>query len=97
MAAPYGVLWPCVLRYLGVAGFTVATPRLITVMWVQILRERSWPFARGRLLGVSLLVDGFLESALSWLSSREFRVGPPSGSRPMRQLTKGRRPHALGA
>ena len=34
MAVPYGVLWPCLPRALGVVGRTVATPRLVTVMWV---------------------------------------------------------------
>ena len=34
MADPYGVLWPCLPRASGVVGRTVATPRLVTVMWV---------------------------------------------------------------
>ena len=34
MAVPYGVLWPCLPRASGVVGRTVATPRLVTVMWV---------------------------------------------------------------
>ena len=34
MAVPYGVLWPCLPRASGVVGHTVATPRLVTVMWV---------------------------------------------------------------
>ena len=33
MADPYGVLWPCLPRDSGVVGRTVATPRLVTVMW----------------------------------------------------------------
>ena len=34
MAVLYGVLWPCLPRASGVVGRTVATPRLVTVMWV---------------------------------------------------------------
>ena len=34
MAGPYGVLWPCLPRASGVVGRTVATPRLVTIMWV---------------------------------------------------------------
>ena len=68
MANPYGALWPCVLRDSGVADFTIATPGLVTVMWVLSWRVQSWPLAEsrsscGRLLGVGLLVAGFLESA----------------------------------
>ena len=33
-AVPYGLLWPCLPRASGVVGRTVATPRLVTVMWV---------------------------------------------------------------
>ena len=71
---PYGILWPGVLRDLRVAGFAVATPRLITFMRVQPLRVRSWPLAGsrsscGRLLGVGPLVAGFLESVLLWPAS----------------------------
>ena len=73
MAAPYDALWPCVSRDSGVAGFTVATPCLITIMWVQTLRARSCPPAGGgRLLGIGLLTAGFLEPALSWFSSWGF-------------------------
>ena len=80
MADPYGALWPCVLRDSGVADFTVATPGLLTVMWVLSWRVQSWPLAGsrsscGRLPGVGLLVAGFLESALLWLSSGGF-LGP---------------------
>ena len=35
MADPYGVLWPCMLRDLGVADRTATTSCLITVMWMQ--------------------------------------------------------------
>ena len=77
MADPYGALWPCVLQESGVAGFTVAMPRLVTVMWVQSLRVQSWPLAGsrsscGRLLGVGPLGAGFLESAILWFSSGRF-------------------------
>ena len=51
----------------------------------------------GRLLGVGLFVAGFLESALSWLPPSEFRAGPPSGSRLVRQPAGRRRPRVLGA
>ena len=70
---PYGVLWLSVLWDSRVAGFAVATPRLSAVMWVQILRARSGPPAEGgRLLGVGLLVAGFMEPALSGLSPWRF-------------------------
>ena len=64
VAAPYGALWPRVLQDSGVAGCTVATPHLITVMWVQPLRVQSWPLAGsqssyGWLLGVGHLVAFF--------------------------------------
>ena len=49
MVVPYGVLWPCLPRASGVVGRTVATPRLVTVMW-------EW-------LGVVVVSTGFLESA----------------------------------
>ena len=80
MAGPYGTLWPCGLRDAGVAGFTVATPRLITVMWVRLLRVQSWPASGsrsscGRLLGVSHLMVIF---------GKVFEVGSPSSNRPMR-------------
>ena len=49
MAVPYGVLWPCLPRASGVVGRTVATPRLVAVMW-------EW-------LGVVVVLAGSLESA----------------------------------
>ena len=42
MADPYGALWPCLFRDSGVVGCTAATPRLITVMWMQPLWVQSW-------------------------------------------------------
>ena len=77
MADPYGVLWPGVLRDSGVEGCTVATPRFVTVMWVQPLRVQSWLASGsrsscGRLLGVGTLGAGFLESAILWFSLGRF-------------------------
>ena len=78
MADPYDALWPCVLRDSGVAAFTVATPGLVTIMWVLSWRVQSWPLAGsrpscGRHRGVGLLMVGFLESAFLWLSSGGFQ------------------------
>ena len=77
MADPYGALWPRVLQDSGVAGYTVATPHLITVMWARPLRVQSRPApgsrsSCGRLLGVGPLGAGFLESAILWFSSGRF-------------------------
>ena len=63
VATPYGALWPRLLQDSGVAGFTVAKPRLISIMWVQTLRVWIRPSARSRPL--------WWVAARSWPSSRE--------------------------
>ena len=103
MAGPYGALWPCRFRDSGLVGCTAATPRLITVMWMQSWWVQSWPASGsrlsswpasgsrsswGRLPGV-----GHLVAFLGEVSE----TGSPSGSRPWGQPAGGRRRHALYA
>ena len=77
MAVPYGVLWPCLPRASGVVGRTVATPRLVAVMW------RSFGgCGLGRLLGVGALRGRLLGS--------RHPLRPASWSRPPRGYPGGR-------
>ena len=85
MAAPYGVLWPCLPRASGVVGRTVATPRLVTVMW------RSFGgCGLGRLLGVGALRGRLLGSRHLLRSASWSR--PPRGYPGGRLLRLGRLP-----
>ena len=77
VAAPYGALWPRLLRDSGVAGFTVATPRLIAVMWVQTLRVWFRPPARSRPSSREVLDPCRLPAAGRW-DSRPREGGPAS-------------------
>src|SRR3954466_5068824 len=81
---------PGVLRVSGVAGFTVATPCPITVMWLRTSRVRSLPCRGSRLLGVGLLEAG--PPAAFFV---KVEAGPPSDSRPEKQSAEGRRPNVL--